>query len=97
MDRRPGELHLEFFEHFHRFVILRSAATKDLRLLFGLFPARRRRFDMVASSTFTAQQGKNNRRSFSSLRMTNVHAKGIEMRLPWDRRPGSIVQRRKPL
>jgi hypothetical protein len=45
---QPGELHLEFFEPSHRFVILRSAATKDLRLLFGLFPARRHRFGMVA-------------------------------------------------
>jgi hypothetical protein len=49
-------------EHFHRFVILRSAPTKDLRLPFGQFPAHRRRLGI-------AEAEKNNRRSFPFARL----------------------------
>jgi 2'-5' RNA ligase len=49
---------LEFPEHSHRFVILRSAATKDPQLPFGPFPARWRRFVLVASPSFLAKQKK---------------------------------------
>jgi hypothetical protein len=64
-----GQTHLGLSEHFHRLVILRSVATKDLRLSFGQFPAHRRRFDI-------AEAEKNNRRSFPfarpRVRMTSV-------------------------
>ncbi len=56
--QRPRESHLEFPEHSHRFVILRSAATKDPQLLFGPFPAQWRRFVLVASPSFIAKQEK---------------------------------------
>jgi hypothetical protein len=64
-QRAAGQSHLELLGHFHRFVILRSAATKDLRLPFGPIPAHRRRFSI-------AEAGKNNRRSFTTFRMTSV-------------------------
>jgi len=47
---------VELLERFHRFGLLRSAATKGLRLLFGLFLAGWRRFDIAVSPTFTAMQ-----------------------------------------
>jgi hypothetical protein len=55
---QSGQSHFEFPEHSHRFVILRSAATKDLQLPFGPFPARWRRSVLVASPSFLAKQKK---------------------------------------
>jgi hypothetical protein len=52
----PGQSHLDFFEHSDRFVILRSAATKDLRLFFGVFSAKRRGLGIIALPTFTVKQ-----------------------------------------
>jgi hypothetical protein len=57
--------------HWGAVVILRRAATKDPRLLFVLFPAQWRGFDIAASPDFTAKQG-NNRISFATLMMTKL-------------------------
>jgi hypothetical protein len=46
---------LGFIDRSHRFVILRSAATKDLRLLFDLFSIRRRRLGFMALPTLAAK------------------------------------------
>ncbi len=75
--RQAGQSHLQFIDALHKFVILRSAATKDLRLLSAYFP----QDDTGLASNPCRKAEKNTRGFFTSFRLNPMRTsvKGSSM------------------